>query len=68
MLDVGARRMAVGGRVRRVIYVSGAVGPDTRARGKRVTLQDLNAEMINDCFAKDGKPEIASVNRKEGQG
>jgi hypothetical protein len=40
----------------------------TRARGKRVTLQDLNAEMINDCFAKDGKPEIASVNRKEGQG
>jgi hypothetical protein len=40
----------------------------TRARGKRVTLQDLHAEMINDCFAKYGKPEIAPMNRKEGQG
>jgi hypothetical protein len=40
----------------------------SKAREGRVTLQDLHAEMINDLFAKYGKPEIAPVWRKEGQG
>jgi hypothetical protein len=40
----------------------------SKARQGRVTLQDLHAEMINDLFAKYGKPEIAPVWRKEGQG
>ena len=34
----------------------------------KVTIQDLMAEALNDLFAKYGKPEIAPVNRKEGQG
>jgi hypothetical protein len=32
------------------------------------TLHNLIAEAFNDLFAKYGKPEIAPVNRKEGQG
>jgi len=32
------------------------------------TLHSLVAEALNDMFAKYGKPEIAPVNRKEGQG
>jgi hypothetical protein len=40
----------------------------SKAREGRVTLQDLHAEMINDLFAKYGKPEIAPAWRKEGQG
>jgi hypothetical protein len=40
----------------------------SKAREGRVTLQDLHAEMINDLFAKYGKPEIAPVWRKQGQG
>lgn len=32
------------------------------------TLHNLVAEAFNDMFAKYGKPEIAPVNRKDGQG
>lgn len=39
-----------------------------KAMAHKVTIQDLLAEAINDLFAKYGKPEIAPVNRKEGQG
>jgi len=39
-----------------------------RETGARVTLQDLQAEALNDLFAKYGLPEIAPVGRKEGQG
>ncbi len=39
-----------------------------RATAGKVTIQDLMAEALNDLFAKYGKPEIAPVNRKEGQG
>jgi hypothetical protein len=35
---------------------------------RKVTIQDLMAEALNDLFAKYGKPEIAPVNRREGQG
>ena len=35
---------------------------------RKVTIQDLMAEALNDLFAKYGKPEIAPVNRKDGQG
>jgi len=38
-----------------------------RALGRKVTIQDLLAEALNDLFAKYGKPEIAPVGRKEGQ-
>ena|SRR5712692_5681546 len=39
-----------------------------KERGGKVTIQDLLAEAINDLFAKSEMPEIAPVNRKEGQG
>jgi hypothetical protein len=39
-----------------------------RAVAGKVTIQDLMAEALNELFAKYGKPEIAPVNRKEGQG
>lgn len=39
-----------------------------QSTGGKVTIQDLMAEALNDLFAKYGKPEIAPVNRKEGQG
>jgi hypothetical protein len=39
----------------------------SKARGERVTLQDLQAEALNDLFAKYGKPEIAPSWGKDGQ-
>jgi hypothetical protein len=39
----------------------------SKARGGRVTLQDLQAEAFNDLFAKYGLPEIAPVWAKDGQ-
>jgi hypothetical protein len=39
-----------------------------RATAGKVTIQDLMAEAFNDLFAKYSNPEIAPVNRKEGQG
>ena len=38
------------------------------AHERKTTLHNLGAEAFNDLFAKYSKPEIAPVNRKEGQG
>jgi hypothetical protein len=38
------------------------------AHERKTTVHNLGAEAFNDLFAKYGKPEIAPVNRKEGQG
>lgn len=36
----------------------------SRAKGRRVTVQELLAEALNDLFKKYGKPEIATTNSK----
>jgi hypothetical protein len=38
------------------------------AHERKTTIHNLGAEAFNDLFAKYGKPEIAPVNRKGGQG